>query len=796
MAGVPFEALGALATPLTAAAARQLVSAEAMLLRSRTAVEQLLASRKHDLNREQFQAWRKAVRTNVMPSSPDPSTGLFADFWEAADRLASAEANLTDQLARELEHSRAKLYRAAQRYLPEYLVFATHGLRDLVQELLTAHGTPHAPVPARKKSLRARERHLLLYLQRVCAKNETLSAFGPAGWAKTDRAIAGITLDPQPGIARRETFLERWTAHGAAAAINNDPETQAELSPRLNPEGRIEGDQFVFTATAETIALAAPTLALLARCDGQTPAHLLGVDLETFAVLAAQKIIRWEMEVPALDPYAFAVLLDDVVGWREGAVRTRWLERLQPIADLPGKFAGTADVLERVALIEEATSRLEQLGAEKTATRFLYSATNPIGEECFRECGCVVSERLLDEMAEQAAPWIDLWRDNYAFAASRVAAGLRGLLEKAPQHKSGAVPLPAFLRHCAQAKLPLTGPGMVAFAAMAFHEVKVAFAQTFAARADLPECAVTVEDCRFIRRNFSFPSFDEYTYPSADLQLSAASVEAVGKGDYEWILAELHPPVALLHHGFFWSCPDPAALTAALTKTVRGQPSFQFGFFAADFTATTAVRLFSALPELAYFVASQRGDPAWKTVPPAEAEVFIDEAKNGDIGLRRRGSHEYLGSFARGWLIPLGFHPFSFSLGRHTPRLRCGKVIVQRRSWTVGADELGGGNFTGVSRDLVTAVERLRAARDLPRHVYIRPTEAALRRSGAEGRDKDTKPVYVDFESYLFLEIFHRWLGKAGELEVTEMLPDPDHLLWQAKDGRRTFELRTQIIPR
>ena len=121
---------------------------------------------------------------------------------------------------------------------------------------------------------------------------------------------------------------------------------------------------------------------------------------------------------------------------------------------------------------------------------------------------------------------------------------------------------------------------------------------------------------------------------------------------------------------------------------------------------------------------------------------------------------------------------------------------MQRRSWTVGVEELGTGDFTGISRDLVLAIERLRAARELPRHVYIRPTEQALRRSGVEGRDKDTKPVFIDLESYLFLEIFHRWLTKAGELEVTEMLPAPDQLLWQEPDGRRTFELRTQIIPR
>jgi len=56
--------------------------------------------------------------------------------------------------------------------------------------------------------------------------------------------------------------------------------------------------------------------------------------------------------------------------------------------------------------------------------------------------------------------------------------------------------------------------------------------------------------------------------------------------------------------------------------------------------------------------------------------------------------------------------------------------------------------------------------------------------------------VFVDLESYLFTETFYRWLTKAGELEVTEMLPDPDHLLWKEPDGPRTFELRTLIVPR
>jgi hypothetical protein len=335
---------------------------------------------------------------------------------------------------------------------------------------------------------------------------------------------------------------------------------------------------------------------------------------------------------------------------------------------------------------------------------------------------------------------------------------------------------------------------LVALAHIAFQEVKAAFREQLRPQADKAQYQLTPEDCEIVRRKFDYPKFDEYTYPSADLQLAARSIEAVEQGHYQWIVAELHPPIALLHHAGYWSCPDKPALQTALTSTTHAQPNFHFGFFAADFTAHTAVRIFDALPELTNFVAPQRAHPAWRRVPPAETEVYIDSG-SGDVRLRRAGTRESLGSFARAWLIPLGFHPFQFSLAPHTPRLLCGKVVVQRRTWTVTLEEFQDGKFQGLSPGLVIAVERLRREKGWPRHIYVRPSDQALRRSGAEGRDKDTKPVYIDLESYLFLEIFYRWLAKSGELEVTEMLPDPDHLLWREADGRRTFELRTQIVP-
>jgi hypothetical protein len=509
------------------------------------------------------------------------------------------------------------------------------------------------------------------------------------------------------------------------------------------------------------------------------------------AAMNADPELQSKMEVPALEPYAFEVLCADVAKWPSVAARDRWLSILKPIAELPAKFAAAESISVRAQVMDEANARLAELGTSRESTRFLYAATNPIGEECLRQCNFEIDQELLDEVATEAAPWIDLWRDNYAFVADRIAVALRGILERM---KENTKTLPSFLTACEQAKLPLTGAGMVALAHIAFREVKALFHKRMEPHVDKPEYELTAEDCRFVRENFDYVKFDEYTFPSADIQLAAMSAESVSRGEYQWVLAELHPPVALLHHGFYWSCPDKASLSKSLASTLFDKPNFHYGFFAADFTATTAVRFFDALPELSWFVAPQRGNPKWQTVSPAETEVYVDST--GDVCLRRTSDRRHLGSFARNWIIPLGFHPFSFSCGTHTPRLRCGKVVVQRRSWTILTDDLIPGDYTGVSRHLVLAIEKLRAEKDIPRFVYIRPTEQALRRSGAEGRDKDTKPVFIDLESYLFLEIFHRWIVKAGEIEVTEMLPTPDQLLWKEADGRRTFEMRTLIVPR
>jgi hypothetical protein len=796
MAGAPFELIERLGTLQTTSKARELIARKDECGKARGEVERFFQSRERLLSEEAFRSLRTALRLNKPPVGvTGKQPPFFENFAAATAAVAAAESELEAALEKELGVARTALWEASRKFLPRLLVFSLGGVRELLADLLAPFESNGSTLPRRNARAGERERHLLLYLQRIAAKNDAFSEFGPTGWGKIDNDTAGINLEPRSGIVAREVFLERWTADATAAAMNADPEIFSELSPRLNPNGGIDHSSFFLADSGENIELDSSQLELINRCNGSTPIHALGTPVEIIRALVQKKVLLCAVEVPALEPHAVNVLRDDVEKWRPGTARTKWMSILQPMTELPKRFADVDKLNDRQEILQDSASQLESLGAQRKAgERFLYSANNSIGEECFRECEFLIGEELINEVAVDAAPWIDLWRDNYAFVASRVAGGLRHVFEKM-SIQNGAAPLPAFLRACETAKLPLTGPGLVALAHMAFQEVKTAFREMMKANSEKTEHELTNDDCHFIRKNFEYPKFDEYTYPSADLQMSARSPEAIAAGDYQWLLAELHPPAALLHHGAYWSCPDYPALKDAFVQTVKGKPNFHFGFFAADFTSHTTVRLFDALPGFSNFVAPQRGNPKWRTVAPAEAEVYIDDT-SGDVCVRKIGSREYLGSFARAWLIPLGFHPFQFGLEPHMPRLRCGRVIVQRRSWTVAQDELGPGDYTGVSRDLVLAVERLRAEKDWPRHIYIRPTERALRRSGVEGRDKDTKPVFVDLESYLFLEIFHRWLVKAGELEVSEMFPDPDHLLWPESDGRRTFEMRTLIVPR
>jgi hypothetical protein len=75
----------------------------------------------------------------------------------------------------------------------------------------------------------------------------------------------------------------------------------------------------------------------------------------------------------------------------------------------------------------------------------------------------------------------------------------------------------------------------------------------------------------------------------------------------------------------------------------------------------------------------------------------------------------------------MGMHPFFPSVrAPHAPRLRLGTTVVQRQTWHVTSAELGEPRPTGLSAALVTAIERMRRDRGIPRWVFARASAKSL----------------------------------------------------------------------
>ncbi|PZG20512.1 lantibiotic dehydratase [Nonomuraea aridisoli] len=115
------------------------------------------------------------------------------------------------------------------------------------------------------------------------------------------------------------------------------------------------------------------------------------------------------------------------------------------------------------------------------------------------------------------------------------------------------------------------------------------------------------------------------------------------------------------------------------------------------------------------------------------------------------------------------------------PRLDLGRVTLARAQWTVGpatAPRRGADDA-----DHLVALHAWLRATGLPRRCFVRMRDRQVRRDGL-AFDKRHKPVFVDFGSWASVLEFDRIVARAaGDLEVTEALPD----------GERAVELAIEV---
>ncbi|HEY0096300.1 MAG TPA: hypothetical protein VGB96_18370, partial [Archangium sp.] len=256
--GFPFDMLERLRCPESAASARRLAAA-------RRELEAVKA------NGPRMRRPPSAVLSALKAGRPVDVEGLespefFATYNTHARAAQEAEAAFEAAWARESAQVEASL--AALRTEPRFLEAVASSSPPVARDLI-----------AGRDGARLR-RQVASYLQRLCAKNETMSFFGPINYGRVDpSAPSGVELrwsGPEV-LLGRNTFAASWLVLGLVRAIAFDPEVAPWLILRRKSFAALPQRKAAATPNPSSMEEVLPRL--MEAADGTRPLRALREEL-------------------------------------------------------------------------------------------------------------------------------------------------------------------------------------------------------------------------------------------------------------------------------------------------------------------------------------------------------------------------------------------------------------------------------------------------------------------------------------------------------------------------------------
>lgn len=604
--------------------------------------------------------------------------------------------------------------------------------------------------PSEDADGRRTERTVYAYLQRLCAKNETTSFFGPMGYgaiAGDDDAIEFVAADP----SRRRTTVAYWAAEALAAAIAAEPSLFRALPMRQSPLFRV--DFAACTARCDALgrheALSPDEVLLLQALQGACDAPVLAKALD--------REVEW-VEAVAMKLFGRGVLLrrlwfpsdaaDPLAALREAVeqlpvvpTRTRWLADLDHLDALRAKF-GVAPLGRRRQLLGE----IEALFTELT------------GMPARRAGGRLYTDRLV--LNEEASSPVRLRIG--AAAAQRLLGAISPMLDRCAL-QGDALQCDAAQRITAEAG---DGPrqwSLLGYAARFRHLAPCGAPPTrievppHTRVAALPETVgVPAGPARFALPDVSLGRRPDGTFHPV---LSSMHHHLLTRG---WLFA-FHPDPARVRMAERWIDASPVPLVELATgRHNKGYYSFP-GARAAHAAAELVGSAAPILPASEWNVTLDDGRPTLRAPDGTACLLYLPLA---DLTL-----HAPFTALAS---PPVVFAPLR-APGAHTPRFDVEGATYQRERWTLPVD--GWKSLRGFA--LFVAVQRARRTLGLPRFTFARvPGER--------------KPFLVDADSPFAVELLKHMARDAKDIVLEEMLPSPDQLWLRDARGRYTFEIRIQ----
>ena len=805
--GFPTEWIARLATPQAARAADALREAEAA---QAEAIAELTGALRRAIDvagddKPLRNALRKALdRVHRGRLSDAPPAGLETEFQRAL-----AAAARTDAARRVYEAT----FDAGTSAVSEAIAAIARDDRFRRAVLLQNRAALNTILPSfdaprsRTSKHRQHEELIASYVQRYCVKNDSIGFFGPVGWVEFDPSKDALDARPGPDlIDKSDLYFEYWAIEALGETIAADPAARESIPPRRRPAFRIEGNRLHHARGSDEL----PPLvaAVLEACDGQqTPRQIaarfraaLGgrenaIVLEVLRQLAQREVISWTFWLP-YEQHPERRLRAQFERIENEPLRTRALASLDELEAARARvFAALGDAAALDAALgnlDETFVRLTGRAVNRNAGQ-MYAGRTLVYLDCRRdmqmEIGADVFEALATPMSLliTGIRWLtaraaELYRAEFA----RIFGELAGTRDSIPvQQFWEAADGVLFAERRAKHEIPMF---------RALDE----FQQRWESILAIPDDAHAVHYSSAalrarVEETFAAPApgWQMARYHSPDVMICADSVESIRSGDYTLVLGEVHSAYNSARPFFAASQhPDPAAMQQAIDDDLA-EPQIWFlqPRKGGEATVRTGGAMFSPKD---YYLEIFDESIVWAPPRPIlrVADFAVARTPRGLVVRSVDGRMEFDALEFFGVVLTRHALNSVKLLGKrtHAPRITIDRLALSRETWSFPAAEL---DFARAERECDRFAGARRWAREhgLPRMTFFRV-------------HVERKPLYLDFESPIYVETFCKCIRRVlasdrpdERVTVSEMLPTPDQVwLSDAAGEKYASEFRTVVV--
>jgi lantibiotic biosynthesis dehydratase-like protein len=689
---------------------------------------------------------------------------------------------------------------------PRFREAVTWQNRKLVTE--TLDGLRHRPPRTRERTSRLRQHEELIatYLQRYCMKGDTIGFFGPVGWGKF--VADGERLRSIPGkrvVTARQTYWEVWAIEKLSSVIAQNPGVLPWVPPITMPFIRMEGATLHHPVLGPR-QLTPAQAAIVQSCNGRDPANEIAEKMlrlpegyfnseaEVYACLkelADKGIIFWAINIPS-GPHPEQALRTALEGIGDVDVRRSSLDMLDQLDTAKQHVAAAAGDGEKLGAslhhLEELFTRLTASAATRHPGKS-YAGRTLVYEDCRRDLEISAGPGLFQELVAPlsllltSARWITaelrkIYRKKFLEIFAELAGTTGQSSIDAALFWTRAMP---FL---VNAGFALNSPVQEEFQARWDRILRLGQepGPVNYSSADLRERVLA-----------EFPAaqagWTGARYHSPDIMIAAASEDAIRKGEYCFVLGELHVSMNTLSASLFVNQhPSQEELLRAVEHDLGALNLVPVVPISKEMGSRMALALIAPsnlrleYAENAFVTDRSRVLPVSSLLIESEGGQLVAKTRDGRFHV---DAMDLVGVPLRA-LVMNSFRMMAPQ--SHSPRVSIDRLVIKRESWRSTVSELA---FARESKaaDRYAQARKWRKSHAMPRFVFFKaPAEP--------------KPCYLDFESPILVDIFCKMVRRSQEsgpsgaiIEISEMLPTPDQIwLTDAENNRYVSELRMVAV--